>query len=67
MNRDRLAAAHPAELRLAKISGDPDIIEGDNGKQLFAGLHSLPDLNSLVSNDSRGRGDDMGIAQVEFR
>ncbi len=34
---------------------------------LTAGLHSLPDLNSFVSNDSRGRGDDMGIAQVEFR
>jgi len=57
---------HPVQLGLAKISGDPDVVEGNGRKELFAGLHPLPDLNGLVSNDSRGRGDDMGIAQVSF-
>src|ERR1700675_860698 len=36
VNLDGLAATHLTQLRLAEISGDPDIVERNDGKQLLA-------------------------------
>src|SRR5260370_39567654 len=65
MNRDGLAATHSAQLRLAKICSNPDVVERNDGEELFARLHTLTYLNGLAANDSRGGRDDMGIAQLE--
>jgi hypothetical protein len=52
-------------MRLAEISGDPDIVERNDGKQLLAWLDALADLHSLVVDHSGGRRDDMRIAQIQ--
>src|SRR5260370_38306286 len=65
MNRDGLAATHSAQLRLAKICCNPDVVERNDGEELFARLHTLTYLNGLAANDSRGGRDEMPIAQVE--
>src|ERR1700735_516053 len=49
VNRYGLAAMHLVQLRLAKVSGDPDIVERNDAKQLFARLHALAYLHGLVA------------------
>src|SRR5271156_3954849 len=65
VNLDGLAATHLTQLRLAEVSGGPDIIERNDGKQLLAWLHALADLHSLVVDHSGGGRDDMRITQIE--
>src|ERR1700692_4222367 len=66
VNRNRLAATHSAQLRLAKISSNPDV-DPDNREQLSSGLQTLTELNGLVADDSSGGRDYVRITQVEPR
>src|SRR5271156_6293012 len=66
VNRDRLAAVHPAQLCLAKISGDPDVAERNHSEQLLAWLHALSYLYRLVIDYSGGGRDDVCITQVKL-
>src|ERR1700691_1773344 len=64
VNGYRLAAMHSAQLRLAKISSNHDVVKGLDREQLLSWLQALADFNGLVADDSSGRGDYVRITQV---
>ena len=49
MNGHGLVAMHPAHLRLTNIGRYPNVIERNNGKELFARLHRAPTSMVLSS------------------
>ena len=65
MHGHGLVAMHPAHLCFAKIGRDPNAVERYDGEQLLARLHPLTHLNGFVPDHSRGRRDNMRVAQIK--
>ena len=64
--RHLLARFHALELRLFEIGGDPDVLQGNEGHDAFAGRNVLANLAGLFAYDSvSGRAND-GVAKVQL-
>src|SRR5579872_3097376 len=62
---DLLARLHMLQLRLFEVGRDPDVFQGDQRHQAFAGRHVLADFRALLADDSGGRSVDHRVAQVQ--
>jgi len=61
-----LSRAHFFQLRLFEIGGHPNVIEGHDLQHFLANAHVLTDFNALLSNNSRHRRANDGVAEIEL-